>query len=83
MKRTTISLPEELFAAVEREANRRRTSVSQVTREALEERLGRTQGARVLPFAGIGRSGHRSTARDIETILADEWGEGPARARDR
>jgi len=40
MKRTTISLPEDLAAALEREAARRRTSVSQVAREAIEARLG-------------------------------------------
>jgi predicted transcriptional regulator len=40
MKRTTISLPDDLAAALGREAARRRTSVSQVAREAIEARLG-------------------------------------------
>jgi len=73
MKRTTVSLPDELAAAVEREARRRRVPVSQIAREALEERLGRTPGRRELPFAALGRSGHRTTARDAERLLAEEW----------
>lgn len=72
MRRTTISLPDDLAAAVEREARREGTSVSQVAREALEARLGRRE--RRLPFAALGRSGHRNTARDFEEILDAEWG---------
>jgi len=75
MTRITISLPEELANAVAREASRRRTSVSQVAREALEARLGRGDTPRVLPFVAIGRSGHHTTARDIDEILAEEWGD--------
>jgi predicted transcriptional regulator len=74
MKRTTISLPDDLAAALDREARRRRVPVSQVAREALEVSLNRTPtGRRELPFAALGRSGHRSTARDIELILDAEW----------
>jgi predicted transcriptional regulator len=76
MKRTTISLPDELAAAVEREARRRRVPVSQIAREALEARLGRTAGRRELPFTALGRSGHRTTARDAEELLAAEWDAG-------
>jgi Arc/MetJ-type ribon-helix-helix transcriptional regulator len=80
MRRTTISLPDDLAAAVEREARRRRVSVSHVAREALEARLGRTSAAhREIPFAALGHSGHRSTARDFEEILDAEW----AHDRDR
>jgi Arc/MetJ-type ribon-helix-helix transcriptional regulator len=74
MRRTTISLPDELAAALEREAGRRRVPVSQVAREAIEARLGRgAAGHRKLPFVALGRSGHRSTARDVEAILEAEW----------
>ena len=74
MKRTTISLPDNLSAALNREARRRGIPVSQVAREAIEVRLGLTAGAdRKLPFAALGRSGHRSTARDLEEILQTEW----------
>jgi Arc/MetJ-type ribon-helix-helix transcriptional regulator len=73
MKRTTVTLPDELAKAVEREARRRRSSVSQVTREALAAHLDFAEQPRQLPFVGLGSSGHRTTARDFEDILASEW----------
>lgn len=74
MKRTTISLPDDLAAALDREARRRRIPVSQVAREALEVRLGVGQSERrQIPFAALGRSGHHTTARDAEEILAADW----------
>ena len=71
MKRTTISLPDDLAAAVQREAHRRRIPVSQVAREALEARLGGAR--RELPLAALGRSAHRDTAQKIDEILEAEW----------
>jgi len=74
MKRTTITLPDELAGALQREARRRRLSVSQVTREALAAHLGLAgEDPRRLPFAALGASGHRTTARDLEDVLAAEW----------
>lgn len=73
MKRTTISLPDDLAGAMTREARRRRLPVSQVVREALEARYGTDGDRRVIAFAAIGRSGQRTTARDAEAILAREW----------
>lgn len=75
MKRTTITLTDELATALEREARRRRLSVSEVARRALAAHLGLANGQpRRLPFAALGNSGHRHTARDLEEILAAEWG---------
>jgi Arc/MetJ-type ribon-helix-helix transcriptional regulator len=74
MKRTTISLPDDLAVAVEREARRRRVSISEVARQALAEHLGRDGSTRRrLPFAAVGRSGSGDAARDMEEILAREW----------
>ncbi|HXH24921.1 MAG TPA: CopG family transcriptional regulator [Vicinamibacterales bacterium] len=73
MRRTTISLPEELADALEREARRRHVPVSRVVREAIEARLGAHADRRKLSFVGIGRSGHRTTARDMEEIMTSEW----------
>jgi predicted transcriptional regulator len=75
MKRTTISLPDDLSAALEREARRRRVPVSAIAREAIALWLQRSPQAarRKLPIASLGRSGHRTTARDIEGLMADEW----------
>jgi Arc/MetJ-type ribon-helix-helix transcriptional regulator len=72
MRRVTIRLPEELLAALDREARRRRVSVSQLVREALQARFGLTSRPRDLPFVAAGRSGHRSTARDVEDVLRAE-----------
>jgi hypothetical protein len=75
MHRITISLPDELAAIVAREADRNGTSVSDIVRRALAASFGLdSEGARDLPFAAIGRSGHSQTARDAEEILAREWG---------
>lgn len=74
MKRTTISLPDELAQALEREASRRRTSISEVVRCAIVEQLGLNR-PRELPFAGIAHSGRSDIASNLEEILAEEWAE--------
>jgi Arc/MetJ-type ribon-helix-helix transcriptional regulator len=74
MKRTTVSLPDDLAAALQREARRRRLSASEITRAALAKHLGLAAGEpRDVPFAAVGRSGHRTTGRDMEELLAREW----------
>lgn len=81
MKRTTISLPDDLAQSLQREARRRDVSTSELTRQALQAHLGLTPGqARTVPFAAIGRSGHADTARNMEDLLEHEWNEHP---RDR
>jgi predicted transcriptional regulator len=75
MKRTTISMPDELAAALEREARRRRVPVSQVAREAIEARLGLSdEGPRELPFIGVAESQDSDwSAADVEEYLARFW----------
>jgi Arc/MetJ-type ribon-helix-helix transcriptional regulator len=74
MKRTTVSLTDELAAALERESSRRNTSVSEITRAALAEHLGLAgDEPRELPFAAVGRSGLSTTGRDMEELLDQEW----------
>lgn len=82
MKRTTISLPDDLAEALERAARRRAVSASEVARDALflYLGLGAASDRRDVPFASVGRSGHRTTARDMEELLKDEW-EDRARGR--
>jgi hypothetical protein len=53
MKRTTISLPDDLAAALEREASRRRVPVSQIAREAIAARLGWDRSDRDIPLIGL------------------------------
>ncbi len=76
MRRITISLPDEVSAGLQREAGRRRVPVSQIAREAIESYLRRPGGGRRdLRFAALGGSGHRDTARRLEEILDQEWGD--------
>jgi Arc/MetJ-type ribon-helix-helix transcriptional regulator len=78
MKRTTISLPDDLALALDREVRRRHTSASEVAREALAQHLGMTaEGSRKLSFAALGRSGQHTTARDMEELLKQEWHDSP------
>lgn len=82
MKRTTISLPDDVATALAREARRRHRSVSAIARDALAGHLGLVAGPqRELPFADLGRSGHRTTARDMEELIAREWDDDEARRR--
>jgi len=77
MKRTTISLPDELATVVQREARRRRLSVSEVVRQALESQFGLVDGQpRRLPFVALGRSGQTDVSERVEEILAEEWNPG-------
>ncbi len=70
MKRTTVKLSNDLDARLRHEAERRGTTVSELTREAIESHLG--AGRRRLMAAKAGRSGRRDTARKIEEILRRE-----------
>jgi hypothetical protein len=75
MKRTTINLTDEIASALEREARRLNVSVSRLAREVFAERLGLSgEDVRPIPFAALGSSGHRTTARDAEKILQRDWG---------
>lgn len=81
MHRTTVSLPDDLARALAREARRRNVSASEIAREALARQLGlATDKPRELPFAAVGRSGQRHTAREMERLIAREW-DDPARDR--
>ncbi|MFQ5948204.1 MAG: CopG family transcriptional regulator [Acidimicrobiia bacterium] len=70
MKRTTVKLPDELDAKLRHEAERRGVTVSELTREAIEEHLGGKR--RRLGAAGAGRSGRDDISERIEEILTAE-----------
>lgn len=81
MQRTTVSLPDDVADALAREARRRNVSASAIARDALVSHLGLSKDKpRELPFAAVGRSGQRTTARDMERLIEREWDE-PARDR--
>jgi predicted transcriptional regulator len=73
MKRT-VRLPDNLAAALGREAQRLRVSGSHIAREALAARLGlASHDIRRISFAKLDASGEAHTARDAELILRREW----------
>ena len=72
MKRTTVKLPEELDARLRHEAARRHTTVSELTREAIESHLGGRRTQRRLTAAGVGHSGQSDISERIEEILRAE-----------
>ncbi len=74
MRRTTVTLPDDIAEALERAARRGHTSVSDVVRRMLAAQLGMIAGGeRPLPFANVGRSGQRHVARNMEALLAEGW----------
>ncbi|MBI4493481.1 MAG: ribbon-helix-helix protein, CopG family [Chloroflexi bacterium] len=73
MKRTTVKLTDELDARLRHEAARRGTTISELTREAIESHLGIGARRRLLA-AGAGRSGRDDISERIEEILRQESG---------
>ena len=74
MKRTTIKLPDALDARLRHEAQRRGTTIADISREALEAYLGGVSTPRRLGATAAGRSGSRDVSERIEEILASEVG---------
>jgi len=72
MRRTTVKLPDELDARLRHEAERRGTTISELTRQAIEAHLGGAGPRRRLLAAGAGRSGRSDVSERIEEILAAE-----------
>ena len=73
VRRTTVKIPDALDARLRHEAQRRGTTIAEISREALEAYLtGGPQPRRKLNAAGAGRSGRSDIAERIEEILAAE-----------
>jgi predicted transcriptional regulator len=79
MRRTTIKLPDELDARLRQEAARQRTTISDLTRQAIERHLG--AGRRRLADGKTWRSGRSDVSEHIEEILSAEWGDTSANRR--
>jgi predicted transcriptional regulator len=71
MKRTTVKLPDELDARLRHEAERRGTTISELTRDAIEAHIGAGPRRR-LDAAAAGRSGRSDISERIEEIIAAE-----------
>ena len=72
MVRTTVKLPEDLDARLRHEAQRRGTTIADITRAALEAHLGAGGSRRQLGAAAAGRSGRSDISERVEEIIRAE-----------
>jgi Arc/MetJ-type ribon-helix-helix transcriptional regulator len=77
MVRTTVKIPEELDEQLRHEARRRGSTISDVTRSALEAHL--QGGRRQLRAAAAGHSGNTDISERIEQIISAELGDSTHR----
>jgi len=70
VKRTTVKLPDALDRRLRHEAQRRKRTVSAITRDAIEAYVGGTK--RKLIAAKAGRSGRSDVSARVEAILRAE-----------
>lgn len=74
MKRTTVSLTDELASRLQLEAERRQTSVSEVMRILVAEALGVSPGdKRPIPFAALFDDPGMVRGEDVDQELEREW----------
>ncbi len=71
MKRTTVKLSDDLDARLRHEAQRRGTTIADVTRTALEAHLG-AGSRRRLGAAAASHSGESDVSERIEDIISAE-----------
>ncbi len=75
--RTTVKIPEELDERLRHEARRRGSTISEVTRSALEAHL--RGGRRKLRAAAAGHSDSADISERIEQIISVELGDSAHR----
>jgi predicted transcriptional regulator len=72
MMRTTVKLPDDLDARLRHEAQRRGTTIAEITRTALEAHLGAGGSRRRLGAAAAGRSGRSDISERVDEIIRAE-----------
>jgi metal-responsive CopG/Arc/MetJ family transcriptional regulator len=70
MQRRTISLPDDVANALDREARRRRVPFSQLVREAIKDRLDKAEPKRRLGFIGIIKDAPPDMSERFDEYLA-------------
>ena len=82
MRRTTITLTDDLAELIDHEARRRHQSVSRVIRDLIRQGLtGSTQAPRLIPWAGIFEDPDMVPSARIEEELEKYWGDDLDRDR--
>ncbi len=80
MRRTTVTLTDDLAELAAHEARKRGTSVSSVVRDALAKQLG-ASGARQISFLGIVDDPAPPPAAELDDYLARHWADDIDRDR--
>lgn len=82
MRRTTVTIPDDVAEILAREARRRDTSVSALVREFIEEGLDLTQDRpRAIPWAGLFDDAEMVPARHLDDELKRHWADDIDRDR--
>ncbi|HEX9671204.1 MAG TPA: CopG family transcriptional regulator [Thermoanaerobaculia bacterium] len=82
MKRTTVSLPDDVAELVDAEARRRRTSVSEVVRDAIVLGLsGARETPDQIPWAGLFHDPKMVPAERLDEVLKAHWADDIHRDR--
>jgi hypothetical protein len=82
MRRTTITLPDELLELLGSEARRRQTSVSDVARQLIVEGLTGTAGKpREIPWAGLFSDPDMVPGGRLDDFLSKHWADDIDRDR--
>lgn len=82
MKRTTITLSDDLAELVALEARRKGTSVSGVVRDLVERGLtGSAERPRQIAWAGLFSDPEMAPARGLDAALAEGWADDLDRDR--
>jgi Arc/MetJ family transcription regulator len=82
MKRTTITLTDELAELVAREADRRRMTVSELMRNLIGESLiGTAENPRDIPWAGLINEPAMVRAEKVDEALSKNWADDIDRDR--
>ena len=72
MQRTTVKLSDDLDARLRHEAQRRGTTIAEITRTALEAHLGAAGSRRRLGAAAAGHSGRSDISERVDEIIRAE-----------
>lgn len=81
MKRTTITLPDDLAEFVNSEARRRESSVSEVIRGFIVQGLSGPSEPRDIPWAGLFNDPDMVPAERLDEALANGWADDIDRDR--
>jgi hypothetical protein len=82
MRRTTVTLPDEIAEMLDSEARRRRTTISEVVRQLVVQGFsGSPEKPRPIPWAGLFHDPGMIPAEHLDQILQESWADDIDRDR--